>query len=198
MDNELYYARRSPKTRLRATAAVMLALSLGACQSAAVPGISGLGQGQKQAQTKTEPEKIDIAKLDIYCPRITLRSGTAFFNTYEKGGEDDPDRIIYQASVTDVTRGCTPGDDTVAINAALAGRIVPGPKGKPGTITMPIRVAVVRGEEVIYSKLHKYDVEIGSEAKTFVFNDPDIIIPTPDARNVQIFIGYDEGPYDTP
>ncbi|TGR72863.1 hypothetical protein EN832_34400, partial [Mesorhizobium sp. M1C.F.Ca.ET.189.01.1.1] len=86
--------------------------------------------------------KILASQLRAYCPKVTLRDGTAFFNTYAKGSTAkpkkkkgnaaadaeaqaaaaaaqtgpsgqpvDPDhapaKIIYQASISDVTRDCT-------------------------------------------------------------------------------------------
>ena len=64
---------------------------------------------------------------------------------------------------------------------------------------MPIRVAAVRGDEVLYSQLHKYKVDVasGAAATQFVFEDPSVVIPVPEPNTVQIFVGYDEGPYDT-
>jgi hypothetical protein len=78
----------------------------------------------------------------------------------------------------------------------VAGKIVPGPMGKAGTITMPIRVAVLQGGEVVYSNLARFPVTVSdtSGATQFVYNDANISIPTPTERNVQIFAGYDEGP----
>ena len=34
-------------------------------------------------------------------------------------------------------------------------------------------------------------------ATQFVFVDPSVVIPVPEPNTVQIFVGYDEGPYDT-
>jgi hypothetical protein len=61
---------------------------------------------------------------------------------------------------------------------------------------MPIRVAVVRGDEVLYSKLHSFQTTISdtSSATQFVFNDPAVTIPEPAEQNVRIYAGYDEGP----
>ncbi len=136
----------------------------------------------------------------MFCPAIRLREGTAYFNTYERGGKDDSSRIIYQASIADVTRKCTRADGMLNIDVAVAGRIVPGPKGRAGTITMPIRVAVIQGSDVLYSELFKHPVEIGDTigATQFIFNNQAIQIPVPATQNVVIFAGYDEGPYDTP
>lgn len=183
---------------VRAGAAFALALSLAACQSSGTSGAPGVSSAGPKAEQPPNSEKVDIAALEQFCPRITLRSGTAYYDRYEKGGDGDPGRIIYQASITDVSRSCRPDNDKVRITAALAGRIVPGPKGKPGTVTVPIRVAVVKGDQVIYSKLFKHDVETGQSATEFIFSDPDIVIPKPDRPDIAIFIGYDPGPYKTP
>ena len=78
-----------------------------------------------------------------------------------RAAQDDPTKIIYQASISDVTRSCTRADGMLTMNVAVAGRVVPGPVGTPGNVTMPIRIVVVRGEEVLYSQLHKHQVAIG-------------------------------------
>ncbi|WP_188825942.1 hypothetical protein [Brucella endophytica] len=147
------------------------------------------------SETPSEP-KITEAELRAWCPGVVLREGTAFFNTYEKGGEQDKSRIVYQASMADVTRACQYGPGTITMDVAAAGKIVPGPRFKAGTITMPIRVAVMQGDAVLYSKLHKYQVSVTdpTTATQFIFNDKGITFPAPAQRNVQVFVGYDEGP----
>lgn len=143
-------------------------------------------------------DKVLESELRAYCPPIVLREGTAFFRTYAKGAKDDPAKLIYQASISDVTRSCSRSAGTMTINTAAAGRVIIGPAGAPGTITMPIRVVVVKGESVLYSQLHKYQVAVaaGSGATQFVFNDPNVVIPVPEPGTIQIFVGYDEGPYN--
>ncbi|MCR4266761.1 hypothetical protein [Nitratireductor sp. ZSWI3] len=152
---------------------------------------------QQAAQSTDLPEgAIRESELRAYCPPITLRSGTTFFRTYQKGGQDDPAKIIYQASITDVTRACTYNNGSFGVTVAVAGKVVPGPVGTTGSITMPIRVAVLRGDEVVYSKLFPHTVAISdtSGATQFIFNDPSIVVPGNADRSVQIIVGYDEGP----
>jgi hypothetical protein len=163
------------------------------CQSSDSGGALNVG-----ATADAKP-KITEAELRAYCPQVTLREGTAFYNSYTPDGKDDPSKVVYQASISDVTRACTYGEGTLTLNVAVAGRVVPGPAVKDGTITMPIRVAVMQGEEVLYSQLNQFQVAVSaaSGATQFVFNDPNITIPTPTARNIRVFAGYDEGPYDT-
>lgn len=164
-------------------------LVVAGCQSgdsAAALGAGGEGK----------PEKIQASELTAYCPQVTLREGTAFFSSYAKGGQDDPKKLAYQASISDVTRSCSRANGLLTINVGVAGRIVPGPAGAAGSVKMPIRIAVLQGEEVVYSQLHNHQVALdGSGAATqFIFNDPNVTVPIPSDQSLQVFAGYDEGP----
>lgn len=175
------------KQRILAGAALAgLALALAGCQSTDTAGALEPGSG---------PIVVKESELRAFCPQVQLREGTAYFNTYERG-DQNPERLVYQASIADVTRSCTYPEGMLNVNVAVAGRIVPGPKGKAGTITMPIRVAVVQDGQVVYSQLHKFPVAISDTvgATQFLFNDPAISIPRPGGRNVIVYAGYDEGP----
>ena len=159
---------------------------------------SGTQKSADGAQADAGQTRIKESELRAFCPTVSLRDGTAYFNTYEKGGDKDASRVIYQAALTDTTRSCQYTDGTISLDVAAAGKVVPGPKYKSGNITMPVRVAVLQGDKVIYSKLHKQTVNVtGGGATQFVFNDKGISIPSDSARSVQIFVGFDEGPYNT-
>lgn len=167
-------------------------LAIAGCQSNSGDVLNVQG---KQA-AGASGEKVLASELNAYCPTLTLREGTAYFNTYARGGQDDPAKIVYQASIGEVTRDCKRANGQLTMNVAAAGRIVPGPQGAAGTITMPIRVVVTRGSDVLYSQLHQHKVQVGdtSSATQFVFSDPNVTVPEPTSRNYQVFIGYDEGP----
>lgn len=168
-------------------------------------------------------EKVNASDLTAYCPKVTLREGTAYFNTYGKTpkakpvrkskdqqaadaaaaqepgatpADDNSSKLIYQAAITDVTRDCTRNNGTLNMNVAVAGKVVPGPLGTAGSITMPIRIVVMHGSDILYSQLHQYKLQITdvTAATQFVFNDPNINVPEPAAKDYQVFVGYDEGP----
>jgi hypothetical protein len=169
-------------------------LTVAGCQSGDSGGVLSLGT-QKQDPQATQA-KVTASSLQAYCPKITVRDGTAYFDSYARGGQGDQTKIVYQASIADVTRDCNQANGTLTLNVAVAGKIVPGPLASAGTVTMPIRIVVVRGADVLYSKLHQYKVQMSdlSAATQFVFNDPNIAVPEPTAKNYQIFAGFDEGP----
>lgn len=175
---------------LKAGAFALMAIALTACQTASTQDTLG----------SAVEEKVTEADLRAYCPRVQLNEGTAFFQTYTNGNEDNPDEVIYQASISDVTRTCRYRNGQLFITVAAAGRVVNGPKGTGGNITMPIRVAVKEGDQLPYSRLGQFEVAVtpGAGASQFIYKDDQIILPEPAIRNIQILVGYDEGPYNTP
>nr|WP_292838978.1 hypothetical protein [Mesorhizobium sp.] len=181
----------------RFVAGVMLAgfmLTVAGCQSSDSGGILNLGT-QKQDPQAAQP-KVTASSLQAYCPKVTVRDGTAYYDSYAKGGQGDQSKIVYQASIADVTRDCSQGNGTLTLNVAIAGKVVPGPLASTGTITMPIRIVVAHGADVLYSQLHQYKLQLSdlSAATQFVFNEPNITVPAPTAKDYQVFAGYDEGP----
>jgi hypothetical protein len=170
-----------------------LILVVAGCQSG-----SGGSTSPGSAGTDTKPQEGKVLESELrgYCPRVSLREGTSYVNSYAKGGQDDPSKLQYQASISDVTRSCSRSNGMLNITVAVAGRVVPGPAGAPATITLPVRVAVLDGGNVTYSELKKHQVQLGggSAATQFVVNDAGISMPEPSAGSIQIFAGFDEGP----
>jgi len=183
-----------------------LILALAGCQSGG--GLSKLDPGVKDAPP---PPSTKISEKDLlaYCPTVTLREGTAFYATYAKGvkkaktDEDDPlanpdatdnsANLIYQASITDVTRSCAYNGGMLTMTVAVAGKVVPGPMGKAGSMTLPIRVVALRDGDVIYSNLAKYPVQVtdNSEAAQFLYSNANVTFEAPAKRNIQVFAGFD-------
>lgn len=163
------------------------AIAIAGCQSSSTQSTLG---------SAADAEKITEADLRAYCPRVQLNDGTAYFRTYTKGNKDNPDEVIYQAEISDVTRSCLYRNGQLFITVAAAGRVVSGPKAAGANLTLPIRVAVKEGEGLPYSRLGEFDVAVvpGAGASQFIYKDDQIIIPEPPMRNIQILVGFDEGP----
>lgn len=149
--------------------------------------------GSAQQGQAGEPAAIRESDLRAFCPPVTLLDGTASFRTYEGNAEGDPDKIIYQASISDTTRACRYSEG--AMTVGVAGKVVPGPRGRAGTMTMPIRVVALRGSEVVYSQLFRHSVSITetSGATQFIFTDPNVVIPGGIDQGVRLLVGFDEG-----
>jgi hypothetical protein len=124
-----------------------------------------------------------------FCPNVTLREGTAILR------KSVGDEVDYVASISEATRDCRIIDGRLRMQIGVAGRVVPGAAAQARAVNLPIRVAVLRGEDVIYSELGQQTVSVapGAGAKTFRYIDQGIALD-PSERNVVIYAGFDEGP----
>jgi len=166
-------------------------VALASCQTAKVSDTLGSTKGE---------EELTADDLRAYCPRVSLHEGTAILRTFTKKNKDNPDEMIYQATITDVTRACRYDGGNLYMQVAAAGRVVWGPKGAAGNLELPIRVAVKQGENLPYSKLHKIQVTVPptGDATQFILKDDQVIVPAPTQQDLQVLTGFDEGPYNTP
>ncbi|MEM1377318.1 MAG: hypothetical protein AAGG69_08000 [Pseudomonadota bacterium] len=166
--------------------------------------VVGVSLAVAACQTPTDAlnvdEAITEADLRAYCPRPTLLEGTAILREYTDGNDGNPDEVVYQAAITDVTRSCRYRNGQLFMTVAAAGRVLNGPKGEGGTLNLPVRVAVQQLESVPYSTLGRLDVTVipGAGATQFIYKDEQIVLPEPTERNLVVLVGFDEGPYNTP
>lgn len=159
---------------------------------------------QPQAPGAPQGSYINAAVVQASCPQIYMRDGSAYHRVYA-GGENDPSKLVYQASFADTTRSCSTDGNNLTINVFAQGRIVAGPLGKGGGVTLPVRVTVtetnaMQKEEQIYSQLVQYPVNIPGDtlSSQFLFNKADVSIPTSSAQNAKVYISFDAAPQAKP
>nr|WP_284739615.1 hypothetical protein [Rhizobium sp. CG5] len=144
-----------------------------------------------------DPSLPTPAVVQANCPSIVLRDGTASYRTYAKGGKDKPDQVVYQASLADTTRACVLSADTnLTIKVMAQGRLIGGPAGKAGTVSLPIRVVVTDGDKVLYSELTKFDATLAdvSQPAQFIFVKDNVTVPSDLGGLAKVYVGFDEGP----
>ena len=187
------------KIKIVSTAVGLAALmALSSCTS------SGTGDALSSASDAKKKSDDDFVNLRAYCPKTVIRAGTETLRLYpkgvKKGDEGAKKQLRFQATIQEVVRECNYISNTLSIRVGIAGRVITGPAGEAGAVELPVRVAVTRGDEVLYSQLHKLsaNIEPGSSLATFRFVDEAVNIDKPPKPNVIIHVGFDEGPYDTP
>ncbi|SHL46638.1 hypothetical protein SAMN05444272_0651 [Roseibium suaedae] len=140
----------------------------------------------------------DAFASEIYCPPIKPRLNTYLIMKYERGHEDEPKHLLYQATLQEWARECSrEGTDQTRIKLGLSGNVTPGPAWKGGEIVLPIRVAVMPSgdsEKPLMSDLVSVPVTVGqgapAEGWTMVENKYVV------QRNTEVMVvfGFDEGP----
>jgi hypothetical protein len=164
-----------------------MATLLAGCNSSS-PGF-GLGSAPAADAQAATP-----AVVQAYCPPVVMLEQNAFYRSYARGGQDDPQKLIYQASLADGTRQCTANEATMTINVVAQGRIVEGPVGMGGSVTLPILVEVVDGDNVIYSQKVAFPVTTTAGGTQFIFSKADVQIPNGQggaSRFTRVRLGFD-------
>ncbi|MEM7461412.1 MAG: hypothetical protein AAF362_01890 [Pseudomonadota bacterium] len=151
-----------------------------------------------------QPPNDEVQDPRAYCPKTLMRAGTETLNVYpDEMKADDPEKskkLRFRATITRVARECNYAGEFLNIKVGAAGRALSGPAGETGQFSMPIRIAVTAGDEVLYSNLKDVPVEIpvGRTNGNFSYVDPAITIPKPENKNIIIYVGYDEQRTDDP
>lgn len=128
------------------------------------------------------------------CPNAEIRFGTETANIYEAGKPQTPDTLKFQMSVQRVARDCDEVGTNIIARVGAAGRVVAGPKGSAGKVDIPVRIAAVSGEKVVYSGLKVVSVQV--EAPDFGANwslvDEAVTIPIDVSDDTIIYVGLDD------
>lgn len=196
-------------TNTGVVAALSALLILSACSSSGTNTVENTldVNSSQQASNQTNPNLPAVDAIQdprAFCPKTVLRAGTETFDIYPNGVKKEDEgaleQLRFRSTITETVRECNTAGSFLNIRVGVRGRYLSGPGGEIGTYQMPVRVAVTRGTEVLYSQLHQIPAELapGKPNGTFSYVDNNVSIPIPDKENVIIYVGFDEGPYDTP
>ena len=83
---------------------------------------------------------------DIECPDVEVRTGAATLMIGSKPGRGEPAAldVRYQGSIIRTARECHVNAGIMTMKVGVEGRIITGPAGGPGTVDVPLRIAVVQ------------------------------------------------------
>lgn len=91
----------------------------------------------------------------ITCPDTTILEGTEAARFYA-GSPPSNANLRVQYAIEDTARECSHRDDKLVLKVGVAGKVLLGPAGNPGSFSVPVRVAVVRTSDraTVASKLY--------------------------------------------
>ncbi len=189
-------------------AGLSLALALGGCSST---GSSSLFSASPLDLFKSNPKVTsggDIGSTtaaidtDYDCPEVKIRSGAATLMISSKPTEGEPNAldVRYQGSIVRTARECHLNGNALTMKVGIEGRIITGPAGGPGSVEVPIRIAVVHEgitPKVVTSKFGRETVTLTGtiDRANFTHIDPDISFPLPtpitDLSSYIVSVGFD-------
>lgn len=155
--------------------------------SAAAGGAVGAGTA---AVTAGNPDLSEFT-----CPPIQVRAGAAAWQVTEPsdGG------VRYQATLGQFSRECRFSAPDMNMRIGIQGRVLLGPKGGPGKLTVPIRLAVVEegpAPKSVWTKFYAVPVEVGPGVMQVDFglvaDDVNFPRPTPGlSERYVVYVGFD-------
>jgi hypothetical protein len=139
---------------------------------------------------------------DVECPGVEIRTGAATLMIGSKpdGGEPAALDLRYQASMVRTARECQVNAGIMNMKVGVEGRVITGPAGGPGTIDLPLRIAVVQegvNPKTIVSKFARVQVAVVNAADRVPFShvDSEISFPMPQPvaliDSYVVYVGFD-------
>ncbi|HET9903555.1 MAG TPA: hypothetical protein VFQ27_07645 [Xanthobacteraceae bacterium] len=149
--------------------------------------------GPAPSETASAPQD------DFYCPVVDVRQGASTLVIHGKG---DPvaTNVRYQGTIGDYARECARAGSALNIKVGVRGRVILGPVGEPGSLEVPLRIALVQeGPEpkTLWTKLYRMPVTIppGETDGSFMQVEENLSVPMPSAADLAsyiIYVGFDQ------
>jgi hypothetical protein len=151
--------------------------------------------GANQA-AQADTSGLTTASLGGGCPNLSVASSAKTITFNAPGAPGDDLLVMHRGEITNTARECGQSASGLAVKYGFSGRVLLGPKGKPGSITLPAQVTVVDGSKTTL-KTEKIRVVVnvpaGSTAGYFSeVREIDLPIP-PGAspKTYRIYVGFD-------
>ncbi|MGE0627427.1 MAG: hypothetical protein AB7O43_06335 [Hyphomicrobiaceae bacterium] len=122
-----------------------------------------------------------LGEVSSQCPRVRVESRNNSLTIYESGHSGDGLSVMHRGELTKTARECRIAAGTVYVKYGFSGRVLLGPKGRSGTIVMPISVTLMndnhqqlRSETINVETAVTIDNPIGyfSRVRTLEFQMP--------------------------
>jgi hypothetical protein len=174
--------------------------------AAPAPGSSGSGNFLRDdvasffaGSSDKSPQPVAGASPDVECPYIQIREGASTLNV-STGGDNAAMSLKYQGTFVRAARQCAVVAGQMVIKIGVEGRIILGPQGGPGQVTVPLRIAIVdetpSATKPILTKLILIPVAIRTpdDNPIFAHVEDNLAFPMPSSsalENYIIYIGFD-------
>ena len=167
------------------------------------PDPSATASTARSSAQASAPEEgqIDVRRYlgPDYCPELRILDGAELVRRYERGHEDEPAFLIWQGSFGKTARECLYDQaGNLTLKVGVSGRVIAGPKGGAGEITVPFKIAVVKFKEaVLASEGYAPAVTLPSAGSTTFTEVKEITVPSPGSdRDYIIYVGFDDAEWD--
>ena len=161
---------------------------------------TGVSKDQLLAEAKSDaagPAAAGVGgDIALGCPRFGVWSREGFVTVYEAGRVGDGLAVMHRGEISKTSRECQIADGRITVKYGFAGRILLGPRGKDGIISLPLTLFVTdaKRERIITEKV-KVDAAVALDKPIDYFSVVNTIsFPIPEGARpteFEVFIGFD-------
>lgn len=182
-------------------AALATMIVIGGCSSG-TSGLSSFGERFNQAaasgSTVAQAQPSAEATSVDSCPAVDVRPGTSSL-AFNAAGAEGALGLRYQATLGQTARECHAIGGNLNMKVGVQGRIILGPAGGPGTIEVPLRLALVQegpSPKTHWTKLYRIPVTIADGVPNVAFThvEEDLTVPMPVGSTIEsyvVYVGFD-------
>jgi hypothetical protein len=130
------------------------------------------------------------------CPRFQVWAREGYVTIYEPGRVGDGLAVMHRGEITRTARECQIEPGRITVKYGFSGRVLLGPKGKSGRVTLPLNVFVTdaKREKLVNDKV-KVDVDIALEKPIGYFSMVrTVTFPLAEGSRpaeFEVFVGFD-------
>jgi hypothetical protein len=199
------------------TAVAMAAVIVGGCGlSTLTSGLGGFGGGgtakTAEGATKggvseerlltaakansTDAQSTDVGEVSAGCPKFLVWSRDNNLTIYETGRVGDGLAVMHRGEITQTARECEVEAGKVTVKYGFSGRVLLGPRGKTGNVTLPLTVFVTDAKrERITAEKMKVEVAVAVDKPIGYFSFvKSVTFPVPvgaRAGEFEVYVGFE-------
>jgi hypothetical protein len=186
-------------TLIRVVASAGLAALLAGCSMGSMFGGGSTASSANLQNATATPAAVAQAQTNALpaiatqCPPIKVRLGGEAMFYYGGGRTGDPKALQYQGVIDETTRNCVVSNGLITVNMGVSGRVLLGPAGTQSSVNAPIRFAVERDGQAIFSEKYTIPVAVTPPAQSaeFVKVVENVAVPYLGGETITIWVGFD-------
>src|SRR6476620_2748675 len=140
----------------RAGSLLLAPLLLAACAVSSISNPSKssevvpVSQDGMLANAKADaPQLAPLNGDSLHCPQVVAWPTDRLLTIYAGGKIGDSQAIVHRGEITKLARECQLYGDRVVVKYGFAGRVLLGPKGAPGQVTLPVSIKVADADRKV-------------------------------------------------
>ena len=160
---------------------------------------SGVSEEQLLSAAKTDAgtASAPVGEVAHGCPRFSVSPRDGHLTIYEAGRAGDGLAIMHRGEITKTARECQIEPGRVTVQYGFSGRVLLGPRGQAGNVTLPLNVFVTDAKRAkVTSDTVKVDATVAvdkpigyfSTVRTVTFDIPEGTRP----GEFEVFVGFDQ------